>query len=103
MAAVVSWSLVHCPGALLTYFNDGGGEGGVRVIFLGRKFWPKVIFLGLWKTPGFFLGCKRKTEGFFWVAKKELRDFLGYAKKSTVYTRVQVEFFGHENGLKKST
>ena len=25
------------------------------------------------------------------------------AKPSTVYTRVQVEFFGRENGLKKST
>ena len=24
-------------------------------------------------------------------------------KATTVYTRVQVEFFGHENGLKKST
>ena len=31
------------PGTLLTYFNDGR----VRVIFLGLKFWPKVIFLGL--------------------------------------------------------
>ena len=34
------------PGATLTYFNDGGG-GGIRVIFWGLKFWPKVIFLGL--------------------------------------------------------
>ena len=38
------------PGAPLTYFNDGG----VRRIFLGLTFWPKGIFLGLWKTPGFF-------------------------------------------------
>ena len=28
------------PGDPLTYFNDGG----IRVIFLGQKFWPKVIF-----------------------------------------------------------
>ena len=28
---------VCSPGAQLTYFNDGG----VRVIFLGLKFWPK--------------------------------------------------------------
>ena len=37
------------PGAPLTHFNDGGGGGGggVRVIFLGLKFWPKVIFLGV--------------------------------------------------------
>ena len=32
------------PGAPLTYFNDGGG--GLSD-FLGLKFWPKVIFLGL--------------------------------------------------------
>ena len=53
--------------------------GGVRVISLGLKLWPKVIFLGLWKKPGFFGGTK-KTEGFFGVVKKGLRDFLGYAK-----------------------
>ena len=38
------------PGAPFTYFTDGeeGGEGGgVRGIFLGLKFWPKGIFLGL--------------------------------------------------------
>ena len=32
-----------CPGAPLTYFNDGG----VRRIFWGLTFWPKGIFLGL--------------------------------------------------------
>lgn len=37
--------LVTTPGAPLTYFNDGGG--GVRRIFLGLRFWPKEIFLGL--------------------------------------------------------
>ena len=69
-----AFKLKHCvPGAPLTYSNDGG----VRVIFLGLKFWPKVIFLGLWKTPGFFwvakknrgifLGCEKRTKGFFWV------------------------------------
>ena len=50
------------PGAPLTYFNDRG----VRRIFLGLTFWPKGIFLGLWKTPGFFWVAKT-TEGFFWV------------------------------------
>ena len=54
--------------------------GGVRVIFLGQKFWPKVIFFGSMKDAGFFLG-RKKREGFFWIAKKELRDFWGYAKK----------------------
>ena len=29
--------------------------------------------------------------------------FENYKKFSTVYTHVQVEFFGRENGLKKST
>ena len=53
--------LKFIPGVPLRYFNDGE----VRVIFLGLKFWPKVIFLGLWKTPG-----------FFWVAKKR-GIFLG--------------------------
>ena len=32
----------HYPGALLTYFNDRGMKN-----FLGQKFWPKGIFLGL--------------------------------------------------------
>ena len=27
----------------------------------------------------------------------------GFSDQTTVYTRVQVEFFGRENGLKKST
>ena len=27
--------------------GGGGGGGGVRGIFLGVKFWPKVIVLGL--------------------------------------------------------
>ena len=64
------------PGAPLTYFNNGG----LRVIFLGLKFWPKVVFWGLLKTPGFF-GSQRKNRGIFWVAKKGLRDFLGMLKK----------------------
>ena len=29
--------------------GGGGGGGGVWVIYLGLKFWLKVIFLGLWK------------------------------------------------------
>ena len=42
---LLSGKLSYSPGAPLTYFNDGGG--GVRVIFLGLRFWPKVIFWGL--------------------------------------------------------
>ena len=55
-------TLLLSPGAPLTYFNDVGGGGGVRVIFLGRE---------------------KKTEGFSGVAKKGLRDFWGYVKKSS--------------------
>ena len=35
------------------------------------------------------------------VKKKDIREIKYYL--NTVYTRVQVEFFGRENGLKKST
>ena len=55
------------PGAPLTYFNDRG----IRVIFLGLKFWPKVIFFGYMKDAGIFLGRE----------KNKLRDFLGLQKK----------------------
>ena len=59
------------PGVPLTYFNDGaGGGGGIRVIFGGLKFWPKVIFYGFMKDTGILLGCK-KTEGFFGLQKKD--------------------------------
>ena len=53
-------SLILIPGAPLTYFSDGE----VRRIFLGLTFWPKGIFLGLWKTPRFFWVAKT-TQGFF--------------------------------------
>ena len=53
------------------------------MIFLGLKFWPKVIVLGLRD----FFGSRKETQGFFGVSKKELRDFFGYAKKSS-------DFFG---------
>ena len=52
------------PGAQLTYFNDGEG-GGVRMILLSLKFWPKVIF---W--------VYERRRDFFWSRKKQ-RDFLG--------------------------
>ena len=38
------------PGAPLTYFNEGGGGGGVsQSDFLGLKFWPKVFLVGFMK------------------------------------------------------
>ena len=51
------------------------------MIFLGLKFWAKVVFLGL-KDAEIFLGS-RKKRGIFWVVKKGLRDFFGYAEKSS--------------------
>ena len=74
-----------CPGAPLTYFNDGG----IRVIFLGLKFWPKVIF-GVCERHQDFFRSRKITEGFFWVVKKRLKDFLGYVKKHS-------NFFGWTN------
>ena len=52
------------PGALLTYFNDGG----VRRIFLGLKFWPKGIFWGSMKDAGIFLGRENNTGIFLGIA-----------------------------------
>ena len=66
------------PGTPLTYFNDGE----VRVIFLGLKFWAKVIFWVYERRRDFF-GSRKKDRGIFGVAKKGLRDFLGYARKSS--------------------
>ena len=47
------------------------------MIFLGLKFWPKVIF---------FFGSM-KDAGIFLDREEIQRDFLGYAKKSS-------DFFG---------
>ena len=57
------------------------------MIFLGLKFWSKVIFFWVYERRQDFLGSRKKTEGFFGVAKKGLRDFFGYAKKIS-------DFFG---------
>ena len=39
--------------------------GGVQVIFLGLKSWPKVIFWGFMKDADICLGHGKITEGFF--------------------------------------
>ena len=52
---------IETPGAPLTYFNDGG----IRVIFLGLKFWPKVIFLGQIKNREIFWGMLKKCSDIF--------------------------------------
>ena len=65
----ISGIRTFCPGAPLTYFNDGG----VRVIFLGLKFWPKVIFFGSMKDSGIWGGGGRE---------KKRRDFFGLRKKN---------------------
>ena len=51
------------------------------MIFLGLKFWPKVIFLGLGKTLGFFWVAKENGGIFLGYEKRTKADFFGYAKK----------------------
>ena len=57
----------NTPGAPLTYFNDRG----VLVIFLGLKFWPKVIFFGSMKDAKIFLGRKKNRGILFGLRKKD--------------------------------
>ena len=59
------------------------------MIFLGLKFWPKVIFFSLsmndtkifWvakkKIRGISLGCKKSTKGIFWGMPEKVLVFLG--------------------------
>ena len=48
------------------------GGGGVRVIFLGLKFWSKVNFLfGSMKYARIFLGCKKTQKEFFGLRIKD--------------------------------
>ena len=66
---------MRIPGPPLIYFNDRGRGGGVRVIFLGLKFWPKGIF-SVYERHRDFLGHEKSTKGFFGCAK-EVGFFLG--------------------------
>ena len=54
------------------------------MIFLGLKFWPKVIFLGSMKDARIFWVMK-KNRGIFFGCEKWTKG--GYAKKSS-------DFFG---------
>ena len=66
-------SAVCCPGAPLTYFNDGGGPSD----FFGSEILAKRDVLGSMKDAGiilgrekkqrFFLGYEKRTKGLFWV------------------------------------
>ena len=48
------------------------------MIFLGLKFWPKVIFWGHEKKQRDFLGgCKTRTKGFGGGYTKKSSDFFG--------------------------
>ena len=44
------------------------------MFFLGLKFWPKVILLGLYSRHWDIFGLQQKQ-----------RDFLGYAKKVVIF------------------
>ena len=55
------------------------------MIFLGLKFWPKVIFWGSMKDAVIFLGWqKKKPRGIFLGCKKGLRDFFASILKIVV-------------------
>ena len=58
------------------------------MIFLGLKFWPKVIFW-VYETCRDFFGSQKKIR-FFWIAKQGLRDFVGYAKKVVIFFGRQI-------------
>ena len=52
------------------------------MIFLGLKFWLKVIFW-VYERCQDFLGCRKKQRDFFWLQKKGLSDIFGHAKEVT--------------------
>ena len=54
------------------------------MIYLGLKFWPKVIFLGSMKDAGNFWG-REKNRGIFWGCEKRTKRFFGYTKKVVVW------------------
>ena len=54
------------------------------MIFLGLRFWPKVIFWAYERCQDFF-GSQKKQRDFFWVTKKGLKDFLGMLKKVGIF------------------
>ena len=72
------------PEVPLTYFNDGGGGGGLSDFFgseiLAKSVWVYERhrdFSGLRKKHrGSFLGCEKRTKGFFGYAKKS-SDIFG--------------------------
>ena len=62
------------------------------VIFLGLKFWPKVIFFGSMKDAGIFFGRKKKTRGIFWGLQKKglAKGFFGYVNKVVIFLGRQI-------------
>ena len=66
------------------------GGGGVRVIFLGLKFWPKEIFFGSMKDVSIFLGRKKNQRDFFGLQKKDMGIFLGMLKNIVILLGRQV-------------
>ena len=63
------------------------------MIFLGPKFWLKVIsFLGSMKDVGIFLGREKKKpeRDFFGLRKKDKGIFLGMLKKEVIFLGVVI-------------
>ena len=70
MTVTLLCTLLVCPGALLIYFNDGGG--GVPSDFLGSETLAQSDFFeSIDERCWNFFWVTKKTRGIFWVAKKE--------------------------------
>ena len=65
-----SFIYTYVPGAPLTCFNDGGGGGGVRVIFFGSEILARSDLFGSMKDAGIFLGPEKERD-FFVLRKKD--------------------------------
>ena len=60
------------------------------MIFLGLKFWPKVIFW-VYEIRQDFLGRKKKNQrDFFGLRKKDQGIFLGMLKKVVIFLGRQI-------------
>ena len=57
------------------------------MIFLGLKFWPKVIFWGVYKRHQDFFGLRKKTSSsdFLGLQKKDKGIFLGMLKRVVIF------------------
>ena len=79
------------PGVPLTYFNDGGREGGEGGLsgFFGSEILAKNDFFASMKDASFFGGCE-KDRGIFWGCEKRTKGFFVCAKKVAIFWGRQI-------------